>query len=173
MIGNELTMTIVSHDTKLAKSINRYKHHYLNKNLEKLDESSTRIIVNHLLSDVLGYRELIDIKTEYPIRGGYIDYLIEINHRKKFVIEVKSISTKLSAKHLRQAIYYGAITGTEWIILTNGRSIELHKIRYTKPLQVIKYASIDLKYLDVNSRHSLSLLTKPSVIKGELDQIKI
>src|ERR1035438_195406 len=103
-VGKELSMQAVLTDTKLHHALKLYKTHYLNKKLQNLDESSTRIIINHLLSDVLGYRELIDVKTEFPIQGGYIDYLIELNHKKKIVIEAKSINTKLSNKHLRQAI---------------------------------------------------------------------
>src|ERR1039458_5762335 len=74
-----------------------YRRNYLKNKFSALDESSTRIIVNHLLSDVLGYKELTDIKTEFPVSGGYIDYLIQANGKNIFIVEVKSISTRLSA----------------------------------------------------------------------------
>ena len=163
-------MQEVINDTKLYKALNRYKTRYLHKSFENLDESSTRIIINHLLTDVLGYRELVDIKTEYPIKGGYIDYLIEINNKKIFAIEVKSISTKLSHKHLRQATYYGSTIGVEWIIITNSRFFQLYKIKYTKPLKVINIFNLDLKKLDYITNKQISYITKKSIIRGDLSK---
>jgi len=161
-------MSKVLTDRKLHRALLKYRRHYLNKNIDNIDESSTRILVNHLLSDVLGYRELIDIKTEYPILGGYVDYLIEINGIKQFVIEVKSLNTKLTYKHLRQAIYYGTIAGTNWIILTNGRNIDLYYIKYHKPLIVTKVFEVDLAKLDLKNRESIASITKRSVMRGDL-----
>jgi hypothetical protein len=155
-------------DNKLHEALNHYKRHYLNKKFEDLDESATRIIINHFLSDVLGYKELVDIKTEYPIRGGFIDYLI-ILRRKKIVVEAKSISTRLSSRHLRQATYYAATIGADWMVLTNGRNLELYKIRYTKPLAVNKLFSIDLRYIDADKYKQVKCLTKKSVLRGDLD----
>jgi hypothetical protein len=163
-------MSEVLTDNHLHKALHHYKRQYLNKQLENLDESSTRIIINHLLSDVLGYKELVDIKTEYPIQGGYIDYLIDINRNNKIVIEVKSIKTKIAHKHLRQAIYYAAIVGADWIILTNGRYLDLYKIRYTKPLKIEKIFSLDIKRLDEKSKSLISTITKRSVLRGDLQQ---
>lgn len=158
-------------DTKLYKALNRYRTIYINKQLENLDESSTRIIINHLLSDVLGYKELVDIKTEYRVKGGFIDYLIELDDKKLFVIEAKSFGTKLTQKHLRQAIYYGTTVGSDWIILTNGRNLDLYRIRYSQPIMVSKLFSIDFRRLDSNSRYFTSLMTKGSVTRGELDRL--
>jgi hypothetical protein len=162
-------MSAILTDAKLHNSLERYKAHYLNKKFENLGESSTRIIINHLLTDVFGYKELYDIKTEYPIQGGYIDYLIELNRNKKLVIEAKSISTNFTNKHLRQAIYYGATVGSDWIILTNARTLDLYKIKYSKPLRVTRMFSIDFKKLDPHSENLASFLTKRSVLRGDLD----
>ncbi len=161
-------MQAVSSSNNLSRALNSYRVRYLNKQLENLDESSTRIIINHLLSDVLGYKELTDIKTEYPIRGGYIDYLIEINNKKLIVVEAKSIRVNLSTKHLKQAIYYAATVGADWIILTNARSLEIYKINYTKPLKVKKIFFIDFKKANPNTNYLTSYLTKRSVIRGDL-----
>ncbi len=158
-------------DTKLYRALIRYRTIYINKQLEKLDESSTRILINHLLSDVLGYRELVEIKTEYRVKGGMIDYLIELDNKKLFVVEVKSFGTNLTQKHLRQAIYYGTTVGSDYIILTNGRNLDLYRIAYYKPIRVNKLFSIDLKRLDANSRYFASLITKSSIKRGELDRL--
>jgi len=164
-------MTAVLTDTKLYKALIKYRNHYLNKNLNNYDESSTRIIINHLLSDVLGYKELIDIKTEYPIKGGFIDYLIELDNKKIFTIEAKPIGTKLSDKHLRQAIYYATTVGSDWIILTDGRILDLYRVKYAKPIVVRKLFSIDFKKLDIKSRQLISYISKSSMNLGELDRL--
>ena len=164
-------MKSVFTDDKLYKALNLYKNHYLNKKLENLDESSTRIIINHLLIDVLGYKELVDIKTEYPIRGGFIDYLVELDDKKLFAIEAKAIGTKLTDKHLRQAIYYGTTVGSDWIILTNARVLKLYRIKYSKPITVTRVFTVDFKILDKNSRYLISLLTKRAINTGDLDKL--
>lgn len=159
-----MTIGLVDHNQKSA--LTRYRRRYLNKKLDDLDESATRIIINHLLSDVLGYRELVDIKTEYPVKGGYIDYLIELNHKKVIVIEVKSIATKLTNKHLRQAVYYAATVGSDWIILTNARTLDLYKIRFSKPIKITKIFSLDLKRADSKLQSKVSFISKKSMARG-------
>jgi hypothetical protein len=157
-------------DKRYYTALNRYKRNYLIKKFENLDESSTRLLINHLLTDVLGYKELVDIKIEYPIKGGYIDYLIELNNKKLLIIEAKSIKTRLTNKHLRQAIYYGTMVGVKWIVLTNARYVELYKISYNRPIIVKLVFSIDIKKLDNKSKLLMSFLSKRSLINGELDK---
>ena len=70
----------------LNKRLRNYRQKYLRKDLKGLDESVTRILVNHLLTEVLGYEELIDVKTEYEIKGSYADYVIELKRKKHFVV---------------------------------------------------------------------------------------
>ena len=65
----------------LNKRLRNYRQKYLRKDLKGLDESVTRILVNHLLTEVLGYEELIDVKTEYEIKGSYADYVIELEKK--------------------------------------------------------------------------------------------
>ena len=122
---------------QLYKSLKDYKKRYLRKKYAELDESATRLMINSLLTDVLGYTELEDIKTEYRIRGEYADYIIQLARKKHFVVEVKAVQLDLSEKHLRQSINYAANEGIDWIILTNGRQIELYKVIFGKPINII------------------------------------
>ena len=65
--------------TKKAKLLNNlkiYSKKYLNK-MTELDESGTRLMVNHFLTDVLGFIPIEEVKTEYMIRGTYADYVIQ------------------------------------------------------------------------------------------------
>ncbi len=102
---------------------------------EKLDEASTRILVNSFLTDVLGYKELDEIKTEARIKRQFADYLIEVNKKKEIIVEVKPLGATLGAKHLSQVQGYALDAGLEWAILTNGKIYQLYKIILAKPVK--------------------------------------
>jgi hypothetical protein len=157
---------------QFEKRLREYRKKYLTKkqNLE-LDESATRLMVNYFLTDVLGYIELDDIKTEYAIRGEYADYVIQLARKKHFVIEVKAIQIDLNARHLRQSLSYAANEGIDWIVLFNGKQIQLYRVIFAKPISVHKVAEFDLGDLTAmkTASHHLINLSKNAVAKGELE----
>lgn len=162
-----------AHQTQqLEKRLREYRKRYLTKqqNLE-LDESATRLMVNYFLTGVMGYVELDDIKTEYNIRGEYADYVIQLARKKHFVIEVKSIQIDLNARHLRQSTSYAANEGIDWILLFNGKQIELYRVIFAKPISVHKVFGFDLSDLGTmkQAAEHLSYLMKNSVAKGEME----
>lgn len=158
--------------TQLEKRLREYRKKYLTKkaNLE-LDESATRLMVNYFLTGVMGYVELDDIKTEYNIRGEYADYVIQLARKKHFVIEVKSIQIDLNDRHLRQSMSYAANEGIDWILLFNGKQIQLYRVIFGKPISNHKVFDFDLSDLSSMKIASENLvhLTKPSVAKGEME----
>lgn len=158
--------------TKVEKGLREYRKRFLTKqqNLE-VDESTTRIMVNALLTDVLGYAELDDIKTEYNIRGTYADYVIQLKRKKHIVIEVKSIQLNLSTNHLRQATGYAADEGIEWALLTNGRHLRLYRIIVNKTITKSLVFDYDLSDLSTIKKASvdISRISKKCVQRGELD----
>ena len=164
-------MATVIQKKQLVAKLREYKKRYLRKQYSELDESATRLMVNSLLTDVLGYTELDEIKTEHRIRGEYADYVIQLARKKHFIVEVKAIQLDLSDKHLRQSVNYAANEGVDWIILTNGRLVELYKVIFAKPIGVKKIFSYDLSDLKQikESAELLIFLTKKSVLKNELD----
>ncbi|MDQ2656592.1 MAG: hypothetical protein M3Y60_04155, partial [Bacteroidota bacterium] len=99
----------------LLNGIKEYRKQFFTKDIRELDESGTRIMVNHILTDLLGYKSLEEIKTEYMIKGTYADYVVQIGGDRHFLVEVKALSLALSNKHLRQAIEYAANEGVEWV----------------------------------------------------------
>lgn len=155
---------------QLTQKLKHYKRKYLRKQFMELDESATRIMTNALLTEVLGYKELEEIKTEYRIKSEYADYVIQVNRKKHFVVEVKSIQLDLNEKHLRQSTSYAANEGIDWIILTNGKQVELYKVIFAKPISTRKVFSFDLAVeADLKKvADFLIFLTKKSVAKNEL-----
>lgn len=157
---------------QLEKRLREYRKKYLTKkqNLE-LDESATRLMVNYFLTGVMGYVELDDIKTEYNIRGEYADYVIQLARKKHFVIEVKSIQIDLNERHLRQSTSYAANEGIDWIVLFNGKQIQLYRVIFAKPISVHKVFEFDLSDLSTikSASENLIYLTKNAVAKGEME----
>ncbi len=155
----------------IKNDLSKYKRRYLKKEYASLDESATRIMTNSFLTDILGYQELEEIKTEYRIRSEYADYVIQLKRKKHFVVEVKSIELDLNDKHLRQSLSYAANEGIDWILLLNGRQIQLYRVNFGKPISTTLIYKIDLLDNDdfKKAPSLLWFLTKRAVEKGDLE----
>ena len=156
---------------KFTQSIKDYKKKFLDKPLGELDESGTRLLINHFLTEMLGYETLSEVKTEYMIKGTYADYVIQIGGKRHFLVEVKALSLNLSANHLRQSINYGANEGIDFVLLTNGRVFELYKVLFEKPISHELIFSLNLSELS-NLKiiaDQLQYLHKDEVLKKGLD----
>lgn len=156
---------------ELRNKLKDYKKKYLRKEFAALDESATRIMTNYFLTDILGYQELVEIKTEYRIRSEYADYVVQLKRKKHFVVEVKSIDLDISEKHLRQSLSYAANEGIDWILLLNGREIQLYRVNFGKPITTTLIYKLDLLDKDDYRKcpNLLWYLTKKAVEKGELE----
>ena len=55
--------------TKVLESLKSYKRRYMKKEFGELDESATRIMINAFLTEVLGYKELNEIKNRICYQG--------------------------------------------------------------------------------------------------------
>lgn len=156
---------------KFTQSIKEYKKKFLDKPLGDLDESGTRLLINHFLTEMLGYETLTEVKTEYLIKGTYADYVIQIGGKRHFLVEVKALSLSLSANHLRQSINYGANEGIDYVLLTNGRDFELYKVIFEKPIShelIFSFDLSDSSNLKVIAE-SLQYLHRDAVVKKGLD----
>lgn len=153
---------------KLLNSLKVYRKEFLDGNIKELDESGTRIMINRFLSEVLGYKQLEEIKTEYMIKGTYADYVIQVNKNRHFLVEVKALSFQLSEKHLRQTVNYGANEGIEYALLTNGKNFEFYKIIFEQPISSRLIFAIDLSDAATlkNAANHLQHLHKESVMKN-------
>jgi predicted type IV restriction endonuclease len=158
---------------KLLGNLKSFQKKYFNKSLGDLDESGTRLMVNDLLTEVLGYKPIEEIKTEYMIRGTYADYMVQIKGNRHFLVEVKALTLSLSDKHLRQVISYGANEGVDYAVLTNGREVQLHRIIFGKPIDSKLIFSVDITSKE-NSKlavEKLQFLHRDAVTKKGLDKL--
>ena len=155
----------------LREQLKVYKRKYLRKEFSTLNEADTRIMTNSFLTEILGYRELEEIKTEYRIKSEYADYVIQLKRKKHFVVEVKSIELDISEKHLRQSLSYAANEGIDWILLLNGREVQLYRVNFGKPISTTLIFKIDfMNSEDLKKAPELLWnLTKRAIEKGELE----
>jgi len=155
----------------LKDCLKTYKRKYLRKEFSGRNEADTRIMTNSFLTEVLGYQELEEIKTEYRIKSEYADYVIQLKRKKHFVVEVKSIELDISEKHLRQSLAYAANEGIDWILLLNGREIQLYRVNFGKPISTTLIFKLDLMNSDdlKKSPDLIWNLTKKAVERGELE----
>lgn len=158
---------------QLEKQLREYRKKYLGKGKStEMNESGTRIGVNEFLQDVLGYAFGDEIKTEYAIKGEYADYIVQLKRKKHFVVEVKAMEIDLSERHLRQAMAYASNEGIDWIMLTNGRQVQLYRVIFGKPMTNHLIFSHDLADLTVmkQAANDLINISRKAVEKGELEQ---
>lgn len=163
------TMLTPAKKQKMLAALKSYRKQYLDGNITELDESGTRLLLNSFLSDVLGYKPIEEIKTEYMIKGTYADYVVQVNGTRHFLVEVKALSYDLSEKHLRQTINYGANEGIEYALLTNGRNFEFYKIIFSKPIDSRKIFTLDLSDASTHKEaiEYLQHLHRDSTIKNQ------
>ena len=154
------------------KKLKEYKKRFLGKDKQDLDEASTRLMINDFLSNLLGYAEFEEIKTEYRIKGTYTDYVIQLNRKKHLVVEVKAISIDLNQKHIRQAVGYAVDEGIEWVLLTNAKSFALYRVIFNKPIDYKKVFEYNLATESKLSKAAtdLVILNKKNVEKGSLEK---
>jgi len=131
-----------------------------------INEADTVSITQDILAEVFGFDKYLEITSEYAIRNSYCDLAIKFNEKIQYLIEVKAIGLTLKENHLRQVIDYGANLGVQWVVLTNGITWNLYKIRFEKPINYDLVSSFN--FLELNARKTedqekLFLLSKKGV----------
>jgi hypothetical protein len=52
-----------------------------------VSEADTVTIITGILADVLGYDKYKDVSSEHAIRGTYVDLLVAVDDKKRFLID--------------------------------------------------------------------------------------
>lgn len=138
----------------------------------QFNESDTRILINQMLQDVLGFR-LEDIKTEQSVEGRKADYLISVNGQPVMVIEAKRIGAALRQRQIFQATSYAAYSGISWAVLTNAWVWQLYHISTGDKVETDLIFSVDIMDgLSEEEAYYLYLISRPGLMrKGLLDDM--
>lgn len=129
------------------------------------NESSTRILLDRILQQVLGY-SLEEIKPEHKIQGRTADYVLSPGGIDSVVIEVKRIGAPLKQKQIFQATSYAAYSGIKWALLTNLITWKLYRVSTTDKIEPHLVFTIDLnKGLSEDAAHYLTLISKNGIVR--------
>ncbi|MCP4697843.1 MAG: hypothetical protein GY862_13475 [Gammaproteobacteria bacterium] len=132
------------------------------------NESNTRLILDRILLDVLGYK-IEDLKTEQKIQGRKADYVISVNNDDILVIEAKRIGMVLKDRQIGQATAYGAYAGIKWALLTNVEVWKLYYVFVGEKVEANHIFTLDLRNsIETSDAQYLYLLSKDGIVKKNM-----
>src|ERR1700709_2791100 len=71
-----------------------------------ISEADTVTIITDILADIFGYDKYKEVSSEHAIRGTYVDLVVTVDEKKRFLIEAKAINIELKDAHVKQAVDY-------------------------------------------------------------------
>lgn len=152
------------------------EHKALSKVIESaiqrdVNEADTVLIVSDIFARVLGYDKYTEITREFIIKKTFCDLALKINNDVVFLIEVKAIGIKLNENHTKQAVDYAANQGVDWVILTNGVTWNIYKLRFAKPInatQIFSFNFLELSLKNREDQEQLYLISREGVQKNAI-----
>jgi hypothetical protein len=159
--------------SRLVKEIPKFQKILDKAKSRDVNESDTVTIIADVLSSVFGFDKYAEITSEQAIRGTYCDLAIKIDNKVKYLIEVKAVGIDLKGDHLRQASNYGANSGIQWIILTNGIIWEIHRMKFSQPIDhelVCKFDFSSLNPKKLEDQEKIYLLCKEGTASEAIEE---
>ena len=160
----------------LARLIEEFEKELSAGRVQEYNEEATKMsFIQPLLADVLGWnvRNHDEVSPEEKVSRGRVDYGLKIEGAIKVFIEAKPIKADLK-KHIEQAVRYGYNKkSVPFVLLTDFEGLKLFDVT-VKPdsRNLLKGLKIDLQWNQyLEQFDKLWLLSRESVIKGELDKL--
>ncbi len=171
-----MELTIERAKENLAKLIAKFERELATGRIKDYLEETTKTgFIQPLLKDVLGWdvNNIDDVSPEEKVSHGRVDYGLKVDGVIKVFIESKAIREDLN-KHIEQAVRYGYNKkSVPFVLLTDFEGIKLFDVT-VKPdsRNLLKGLKLDLDWKDyLKQFDKLWLLSKESVVKGELDKL--
>lgn len=145
--------------------------------LEYNEEATKTAFIQPLLEDVLGWdvSNRDEVSPEEKVSKGRVDYGLKAEGRIRIFVEAKPIKAELS-KHIEQAVRYGYnYRNVPFVLLTDFEGIKLFDVTIKPDLRnPQKGIKLDLSWDEyLRQFEKLWLLSRESVIKGELDKLLV
>jgi predicted type IV restriction endonuclease len=138
-----------------------------------INESDTVAIVADMLSSLFGFDKWTEITREYSIKKTYCDLAVRVDGNVKYLIEVKAVGLDLKESHLRQVVGYGAQHGIPWVVLTNGVTWEIYRVRFERPLGhdlLCTFNLLELNPRKQDDQEMLYLLCREGLNKAVIEE---
>ena len=113
-------------------------------------EGDTVVIVTDMISDILGYDKYQNLSSEHAIRGTYVDLMVSVDNKPRFLVEVKAVGSDLKNSYIKQVVDYAANKGVDWVVLTNGVVWRIYKVVFAKPIDRVLVC--ELNALEANCK---------------------
>ena len=160
----------------LAKLVEKFERELTAGKIKDYNEEATKTaFIQPLLKDVLGWdvTNRDEVSPEEKISRGRVDYGLKVEGKIKVFVEAKPPKADLN-KHIEQAVRYGYNRkGVPFVLLTDFEELKLFDVT-VKPdsRNPRKGLKIDLRWNNyLKEFDKIWLLSKESVIKGELDKL--
>ncbi len=156
---------------RIRKSLRKFKPIAAKQRADAVNEADTRVLVNAILAEALGWDPFANLTGEHMIKGQYCDIEIKQESGLLAVIEVKAAAIALSPKHLYQAVGYAASEGVDWVVLTNGGEWQVYRVVFAKPVNqdlVFEVSLLDEETAPAKKAELFYLLSAEAQRSGEL-----
>lgn len=154
---------------RFQDGLKKYKRILTKAQNQDINESDTVTIITDVLQDIFGYDKYTEITSEFAIKKTFCDLAIKLGEDVKLLIEVKSAGLSLKDIHLKQAVDYGANSGIDWVVLTNGVIWKVYRIIFSKPIEHELVFEFDITELSARKQEDMEylyLLSRESVSKS-------
>src|SRR5258708_474279 len=94
--------------SRISTQLKKYQRVLEAAKQRDISEADTVTIITDILSDALGYDKYKDISSEHAIRGTYVDLVVTVAEKKRFLVEAKAIGIELKDGHVKQAVDFAA-----------------------------------------------------------------
>ena len=161
----------------IKKLVDKYTEIAKTGKVTKFNEEMTKKDLILPLFRVLGWdiEDSSEVAAEERVSKKRVDYAFRVGGITRFFAETKSLKEDLaSTEFVEQAIKYSYNKGVTWAVLTNFREIKLFNAEWLPDKKnILSNQFISLKveeFLEDDSLEFLSLLSKESMLMGELDR---
>ncbi len=138
-------------------------------NIQTFDEAATKQVVILRLLDALGWNQydIDEVKPEYPVKGGKVDYALRLDNSNKVFVEAKRAGEDLGG-HQDQLLNYSFSEGVPLAVLTNGLAWWFYLPLQPVPWEQRKFYAIDILRQDVPdiSNRLVDFLSRENVRSG-------
>ncbi len=155
--------------SNIKDNLKKYKNSIDSAITNKYNESDTRMILDRIFTDVLGYK-IDEIKTEQKISGRRADYVLSVNETDYIVVEVKKAGMPLKDKQVFQATSYGAYSGIKLVVLTNLQNWQLYYINSNIKVESELLFDISVDNLSDENINFLFLISRNGITRKHLLQ---
>src|SRR5687767_2891572 len=132
---------------------------------QPLGEQNTKAILIEPLLRALGWdvEDFDEVHREYKPKptDNPVDYALFILRTPRLFVEAKALGGNLNdRKWANQIMGYAAVTGVEWVVLTNGDEFRVYNSHAPVPIEEKLFRSVKISDDGLQAADTLALLSK-------------